>query len=50
MPAPAAALIGGLPLLLWLQFGAGWWSAPVVGRAVGAVRGALMVSRLPTSR
>ena len=29
VPAPAAALVGGLPLLLWLQFGDGWWSAPL---------------------
>ncbi len=48
VPAPAAALVAGLPLYLWLHFGGGWWSSP---RTVGfwaLVTGGLMVSRLPT--
>jgi CDP-diacylglycerol---serine O-phosphatidyltransferase len=48
VPAPAAALIGGLPLLLWLQFGDGWWSAPLTVGLWALLAGGLMVSRLPT--
>jgi CDP-diacylglycerol---serine O-phosphatidyltransferase len=48
VPAPAAALVGGLPLILWLQFGPGWWSAPVVVGLWALFAAALMVSRLPT--
>jgi CDP-diacylglycerol--serine O-phosphatidyltransferase len=48
VPAPAAALVAGIPLYLFLHFGPGWWStAPVVG-AWAVVVSALMVSRLPT--
>ena len=45
---PAAALIGGLPLLLWLQFGDGWWSAPLTVGLWALFAALLMVSRLPT--
>ena len=48
VPAPAAALIGGLPLLLWLQLGDGWWSAPLTVGLWALFAGGLMVSRLPT--
>ena len=48
VPAPAAALVAGLPLYLTLDLGSGWWSSPLpVGLwAMGVA--ALMVSRLPT--
>ena len=48
VPAPAAALVAGLPLYLTLDLGPGWWSSPLpVGLwAMGVA--ALMVSRLPT--
>jgi CDP-diacylglycerol---serine O-phosphatidyltransferase len=48
VPAPAAALIGGLPLLLWLQLGDGWWSAPLTVGLWALLAAGLMVSRLPT--
>ena len=48
VPAPAAALVGGLPLLLWLQFGDGWWSAPITVGLWALLAGGLVVSRLPT--
>jgi len=48
VPAPAAALVGGLPLILWLQFGPGWWSAPITVGLWALFAAALMVSRLPT--
>jgi len=48
VPAPAAALVAGIPLYLFLHFGPGWWSAaPVVG-AWALVVAMLMVSRWPT--
>lgn len=48
VPAPAAALVAGIPLYLFLHFGPGWWStAPLVGAWALVVAG-LMVSRLPT--
>jgi len=48
VPAPAAALVAGVPLYLFLHFGPGWWSAaPTVG-SWALVVAALMVSRLPT--
>ena len=48
VPAPAAALVGGLPLLLWLQFGDGWWSNPLTVGLWALFAAGLMVSRLPT--
>jgi CDP-diacylglycerol---serine O-phosphatidyltransferase len=48
VPAPAAALVGGLPLLLWLQLGDGWWSAPLTVGLWALLAAGLMVSRLPT--
>jgi CDP-diacylglycerol--serine O-phosphatidyltransferase len=48
VPAPAAALIGGLPLLLWLQLGDGWWSLPLTVGLWALFAALLMVSRLPT--
>ena len=48
IPSPAGALLALLPLTLFLQFGAGWWSSPTTV-AVWTVTVALaMVSRLPT--
>ena len=40
--------MGGLPLLLWLQFGDGWWSAPLTVGLWALFAALLMVSRLPT--
>ncbi len=48
VPAPAAALVVGLPLYLTLQFGGGWWTSPVVVGLWALLAAALMVSRLPT--
>jgi CDP-diacylglycerol--serine O-phosphatidyltransferase len=48
VPAPAAALVAGLPLLVWLQFGEGWWSAPLTVGLWALLTASLMVSRLPT--
>ncbi len=48
VPAPAAALVGGLPLLLWLQLGDGWWSAPLTVGLWALFAALLMVSRLPS--
>jgi CDP-diacylglycerol---serine O-phosphatidyltransferase len=48
IPSPAGALLALLPLTVFLQFGAGWWSSPATV-AVWTVTVALaMVSRLPT--
>ena len=48
VPAPAAALVAGIPLYLFLHFGPGWWSTAAVVGAWAVVVSALMVSRLPT--
>ncbi|WP_316689839.1 phosphatidylcholine/phosphatidylserine synthase [Pseudonocardia sp. H11422] len=48
VPAPAAALVAGIPLYLWLHFGPGWWSAPLTVMLWALVAAGLMVSRLPT--
>ena len=48
VPAPAAALVAGIPLFVFLHFGPGWWSAPVVVGVWALVAAGLMVSRLPT--
>jgi CDP-diacylglycerol--serine O-phosphatidyltransferase len=48
VPAPAAALVAGLPLYATLQFGQGWWSGAVPVGAWAVVVAGLMVSRLPT--
>ncbi|MGH3564740.1 MAG: CDP-alcohol phosphatidyltransferase family protein [Pseudonocardia sp.] len=48
VPAPAAALVAGLPLFLFLNFGAGWWSAQLTVGLCALVAAGLMVSRLPT--
>ncbi len=48
VPAPAAALVSGLPLYATLHFGPGWWSAAVPVGVWAVVVAALMVSRLPT--
>lgn len=48
IPSPPGALLALLPLTVFLQFGAGWWSSPATV-AVWTVTVALaMVSRLPT--
>ena len=48
VPAPAAALVAGIPLYVALQFGPGWWSSAVVVGVWALVCAALMVSRIPT--
>ncbi|WP_210025375.1 CDP-diacylglycerol--serine O-phosphatidyltransferase [Pseudonocardia parietis] len=48
VPAPAAAMTAGIPLYLWLHFGAGWWSAEPLVAAWALVTAGLMVSRIPT--
>ncbi|ODU02828.1 MAG: phosphatidylserine synthase [Pseudonocardia sp. SCN 72-51] len=48
VPAPAAALVAGIPLYLWLHFGDGWWSSQLTVALWALVAAALMVSRIPT--
>jgi CDP-diacylglycerol--serine O-phosphatidyltransferase len=48
VPAPAAALVSGLPLYATLTFGPGWWSGPVPVGVWAVIVAGLMVSRLPT--
>lgn len=48
VPAPAAALVAGIPLYVWLHFGPGWWSSPVLVGGWALVVAGLMVSRVPT--
>jgi CDP-diacylglycerol--serine O-phosphatidyltransferase len=48
VPAPAAALVAGIPLYLWLHLGDGWWSRPLTVGLWALFAAALMVSRLPT--
>ncbi|HKR50644.1 MAG TPA: phosphatidylcholine/phosphatidylserine synthase, partial [Pseudonocardiaceae bacterium] len=48
VPSPAGALLVLLPLTVFLQFGAGWWSAPVVVAVWTIAVAAAMTSRLPT--
>lgn len=48
VPAPAAALVAGVPLYLSLHLGPGWWSGPTLVGLWALVAAALMVSRLPT--
>ncbi len=48
VPAPAAALVSGLPLFATLAFGLGWWSEPGPVGVWAVIVAGLMVSRLPT--
>lgn len=48
VPAPAAALIAVLPLLLELQLGAGWWTSPPVIGVWMLLVAMLMISRIRT--
>lgn len=48
VPAPAAALVAGLPLFVTLHFGPGWWSGAVPVGSWAVLVAGLMVSRLPT--
>ena len=48
VPAPAAALVAGVPLYAWLHFGPGWWSGAPVVAGWTLLTSALTVSRLPT--
>jgi CDP-diacylglycerol---serine O-phosphatidyltransferase len=48
IPSPAGALLALLPLTVFLQFGAGWWSSPVVVAVWTIAVAMAMVSRLPT--
>lgn len=48
VPAPAAALLAGLPMFAYLHFGDGWWTTPLLVGTWTLVVAALMVSRVPT--
>lgn len=48
VPSPAGALLVLGPLVVWLQFGAGWWSSPLVIGAWTVLIAFLMISRVPT--
>jgi CDP-diacylglycerol--serine O-phosphatidyltransferase len=48
IPSPAGALLALLPLTVFLQFGAGWWSSPVIVAVWTVAVAMAMVSRLPT--
>lgn len=48
VPAPAAALLAGIPLFAFLHFGPGWWTSPGLVGTWALVVAAMMVSRLPT--
>jgi CDP-diacylglycerol---serine O-phosphatidyltransferase len=48
VPAPAAALVSGIPLYATLTFGPGWWSGAVPVGVWAVIVAGLMVSRLPT--
>lgn len=48
VPAPAAALVAGLPLYATLHFGPGWWSGALPVGIWAVLVAGLMVSRLPT--
>lgn len=48
VPAPAAALVAGIPLYATLHFGPGWWTRPLPVGLWAVVVAGLMVSRLPT--
>jgi CDP-diacylglycerol--serine O-phosphatidyltransferase len=48
VPAPAAAIVAILPLLLELEFGPGWWSTSIVISVWMLLVAALMISRMRT--
>ncbi len=48
VPSPAGALLTLLPLTVFLQLGAGWWSSPLPVAAWTIAVALTMVSRLPT--
>jgi CDP-diacylglycerol---serine O-phosphatidyltransferase len=48
IPSPAGALLALLPLTVFLQVGAGWWSAPVAVALWTIAVALAMVSRIPT--
>ncbi|MGI8816224.1 MAG: CDP-diacylglycerol--serine O-phosphatidyltransferase, partial [Pseudonocardia sp.] len=48
VPAPAAALVAVLPMLLDQEFGPGWWSTPPVISLWLLLVAALMISRIRT--
>ncbi|MGH3755089.1 MAG: CDP-alcohol phosphatidyltransferase family protein, partial [Pseudonocardiaceae bacterium] len=48
VPSPAGALVALLPLTVFLQFGAGWWSSPLTVAGWTITVALAMVSRLPT--
>jgi CDP-diacylglycerol--serine O-phosphatidyltransferase len=48
VPAPAAALVALLPMLLELEFGAGWWSSAAAISIWILLVAALMISRIRT--
>lgn len=48
VPAPAGALLVTLPLVLSLQFGAGWWTDVLLVSVWTVGISALLISRIPT--
>ncbi|MGQ0716071.1 MAG: CDP-alcohol phosphatidyltransferase family protein [Pseudonocardiales bacterium] len=48
VPSPAGALLALLPLTVFLQVGAGWWSSPVIVAGWTITVAMAMVSRIPT--
>lgn len=48
IPSPPGALLSLLPLTVFLQFGAGWWSSPPTVAAWTIMVALAMVSRWPT--
>jgi len=48
VPSPAGALLAVQPMLLWWQFGEGWWSNQWVTASWMLFIGILMISRMPS--
>lgn len=48
VPSPAGALLVLGPLVVWLQVGGGWWSAPLTVGVWTVLIAFLMISRVPT--
>ncbi|HET9141053.1 CDP-diacylglycerol--serine O-phosphatidyltransferase [Actinophytocola sp.] len=48
VPSPAGGLLVLLPLIVWIEAGAGWWSSKPVVLAWTVAVAALLISRIPT--
>jgi CDP-diacylglycerol--serine O-phosphatidyltransferase len=48
VPAPAGGLLALLPLIIFIEFGAGWWSSQGVVWVWTVAIAALLISRIPT--